>query len=83
MSGIPVLASNSGGLPEAVGEGGVVVPCDAPFADWQNAFARLVDDAGFYQQCSEAARKHAARETISPVPQMQQILDLLQSTSRG
>lgn len=83
VSGIPVLASNSGGLPEAVGEGGVVVSCDAPFADWQNAFGRLVDDADFYQQCSEAARKHAAREAISPVPQMQQILDLLQSTHHG
>src|SRR3546814_9608260 len=37
FSGIPVLASDSGGLPEAVGPGGSVLPHDAPAAVWAAA----------------------------------------------
>jgi glycosyltransferase involved in cell wall biosynthesis len=34
VSGIPVLASNRGGLPEAVGNGGILLPADAPGNEW-------------------------------------------------
>ena len=33
-SGIPVVGSRRGGLPEAIGEGGIVLDYDAPLDDW-------------------------------------------------
>lgn len=70
-SGIPVLASNSGGLPEAVGPGGLVVDLNASEDEWLLALGRLWDDRAFYEQCSQAALLHAARPEIDPGLQMQ------------
>lgn len=64
VSGIPVLASDSGGLPEAVGPGGVVVPVDASRSDWVTAFSRLWDDKSHYQVLAQAAYAHAGRPEI-------------------
>jgi len=66
MSGIPVLASDRGGLPEAVGPGGLLVPHDAPPAAWRAALAALLDDAARYDAFCRAAASHAARPEIAP-----------------
>ncbi|MFO1055842.1 MAG: glycosyltransferase [Dongiaceae bacterium] len=66
VSGLPVLASRSGGLPEAVGPGGILLPPEAPLADWLAALARLWDDEGAYRRLAAAARRHAARPGIQP-----------------
>ncbi len=72
-NGIPVLASNRGGLPETVGDGGFILDIpskyteftsEVPTADevepWVETIIRLWDDHGFY----EAARRRAlARAT--------------------
>lgn len=66
VSGLPVLASSSGGLPEAVGPGGLLLPPDAPPAAWQAALARLWDEPATYRRLAAAARRHAARPAIRP-----------------
>src|SRR5690606_8931945 len=44
VSGIPVLASDRGGLPESVGPGGLLVDAEAPLEAWADALTRLWDD---------------------------------------
>ena len=41
FSGIPVLATNDGGLPESVGPGGILVNKDAQIDDWNLEFKKL------------------------------------------
>jgi glycosyltransferase involved in cell wall biosynthesis len=76
-SGIPVLASRSGGLPEAVGPGGFLVDADAPGPVWQAALARIVDDPHEHAELSRAARSWAAREEIQPERLIDAFLDAL------
>jgi glycosyltransferase involved in cell wall biosynthesis len=66
VSGLPVLASGSGGLPEAVGPGGILLPPEAPLSDWRAALSRLWDEPAAYRRLAEAARRHAARPAIQP-----------------
>jgi glycosyltransferase involved in cell wall biosynthesis len=66
ISGIPALAARRGGLPESVGEGGLLVDADADLAGWERAFERLWDDPREYAARSAAARVHAARAEIQP-----------------
>ena len=42
--GIPAVTSDSGGLPEAVGDGGIVIPRDAPINDWITAIQGLYEN---------------------------------------
>jgi glycosyltransferase involved in cell wall biosynthesis len=66
VSGIPALAARRGGLPESVGEGGLLVDADADLAGWERAFDRLWDDPREYAARSTAALIHAARAEIQP-----------------
>jgi hypothetical protein len=66
VSGIPALAAQRGGLPESVGEGGLLVAADADLAAWERAFARLWDDPREYAARAAAALAHAARPEIQP-----------------
>jgi glycosyltransferase involved in cell wall biosynthesis len=63
-SGIPVLASRRGGLPEAVGAGGILVDAESDIAAWQAALARLWDDGDAYAGYCAAAFAHAARPEL-------------------
>lgn len=65
-SGIPVLASNRGGLPEAVGPGGICLPADAPSSEWIDIFNKMWDDSDYYASLSEAARTYSQRREIKP-----------------
>lgn len=66
FSGIPVIASNSGGLPESVGPGGLLVEPSDSLEAWNEALARLWDDQGAYQAYADAALLHARRAEIKP-----------------
>jgi glycosyltransferase involved in cell wall biosynthesis len=66
VNGIPVVASDRGGLPEAVGSGGIVLPASAPAQDWAAALASLWDDAARYEAVSAAARAYSHRPDIQP-----------------
>ena len=65
-SGIPVLASRRGGLPEAVGPGGILIDPDCDdISVWKDALSRLWDDEETYRHYSAAALSHSQRPEIS------------------
>ena len=78
ISGIPVIASNRGGLPEAVGPGGVILPYDAPAAEWAVAVRTLWSDAGRHRALSQAAVDHAARPELDPERQIDALIAALE-----
>jgi glycosyltransferase involved in cell wall biosynthesis len=65
VSGIPVVASTKGGLPEAVGAGGVLLDPNQPISDWIAAVLKLWRDDGYYGALSAAARAHATMPELS------------------
>jgi len=64
ISGIPILGSNRGGLPEAIGDGGIVVPFDAPIEQWITALAAIWDDPETYLSYSQRALERSQRQDI-------------------
>jgi glycosyltransferase involved in cell wall biosynthesis len=60
-SGIPVIASALGGLPEAVGDGGVLVDPRAGLDGWLHALALLWDDAAAYARHASRAELNGRR----------------------
>ena len=66
FSGIPAVASNRGGLPEAVGPGGVLLDPDGPIEAWVDAVRKLWHDDGYYAKLSAAALKYSKRAEINP-----------------
>lgn len=79
VSGIPVVATSIGGLPEAVGPGGILLGADDPVEAWVGAIRRLYDDEISYRDLSRLAEQHARREEISP----QRVVGDLLSTTGG
>lgn len=77
VSGIPVVGSNRGGLPEAIGPGGIILPADAPHEDWAAAVRKLWSDPEAYRQASEAALRHATRPEMDPERQVDQLIAVL------
>jgi len=57
--GVPTLASARGGLPEAVGDGGLLMHPADEVAQWIDGIRRL-DDPQVYSGLAEAAARHAA-----------------------
>jgi glycosyltransferase involved in cell wall biosynthesis len=60
-SGIPVIASRTGGLPEAVGDGGILINDYRDPACWLSALRRLLDDRSTTQDLSEKAIANTRR----------------------
>lgn len=76
FSGIPVLASDSGGLPEAVGPGGILLRRDDPPAFWADQLRLLWDNPAVYRHKREAALAHAARPALDIGHQMDQLIEI-------
>ncbi|WP_108658706.1 glycosyltransferase [Acuticoccus kandeliae] len=64
-SGIPVVGSTRGGLPEAIGPGGVTLDYDAPLEDWVAALNGLWSDPAAYAAASAAATEYAKRPALN------------------
>jgi glycosyltransferase involved in cell wall biosynthesis len=64
-SGIPVIASCRGGLPENVGAGGILIDPDEPITAWVSA-VRSLWQGQRYNELSAAARIHSQRRELSP-----------------
>lgn len=77
FSGIPVVGSRCGGLPEAIGPGGVLVDTDAPIEDWVGAIKGLWHDKSFYAEKSAEARSYSKRPEIDRTKQLDRLLDVL------
>ena len=75
-SGIPCVASDRGGIPEAVGDGGVLVRDTFNTDAWADALGRL-DDPAVYAACSAKALDHASR--FAPEVTLAQFLDSVES----
>ena len=81
-SGIPVVGSRRGGLPEAIGTGGVVLDYDAPLEDWVEAVRRLWSDKQEYERLSAAARTFSERPELDPERQFAIFFSLLDKAAR-
>ena len=77
FSGIPVITSNRGGLPEAVGPGGIVLSYNAPASVWAEAIVSLWASEARYALLSQAALDHAARADLDPERQVSKLIETL------
>jgi len=76
-SGIPVIASRIGGLPESVGRGGLLVsPVDDPAA-WLQALSRVWDDPAEYDRLSTAALENVRQPDLQPDALISSFLDVI------
>lgn len=75
-NGVPVVASTRGGLPEAVGPGGILLDVEAPLDEWAGALSRLLRDDAWHRRLADAARAHAARAEIQPQEVVRRFADL-------
>jgi glycosyltransferase involved in cell wall biosynthesis len=66
MAGIPVLAASIGGLPEAVGEGGVLLDAEASVEVWSRTLSSLWDDEATYQRYVGLAERRSRRADLAP-----------------
>lgn len=80
-SGIPVIASTQGGLPEAVGPGGVCLDHDAPLDIWVRTLRDLWDDPAAYASLSAAALAHARRPQLESTSQFQTFMSVLEAAA--
>ncbi|MFH0910038.1 MAG: glycosyltransferase family 4 protein [Planctomycetota bacterium] len=58
IHGLPSVASAGGGIPEAVGEGGVLLPFDSMPGEWAEALEQALDPLR-YEALSQAAFRHS------------------------
>jgi len=77
FSGIPVIASDRGGLPEAVGPGGIVLGHDAPAAVWADTVYDLWSNRANCDRLSRAALSHSLRAELVPERQVSALIDIL------
>lgn len=83
INGIPVLASNRGGLPEAVGPGGICLDYDAPIALWASHLHAMWNDETYYASLAEKALAHAARPDFEPETIINRFIDLIEARAAG
>lgn len=77
VSGIPVVGSDRGGLPEAIGPGGVVLDPDGPIEPWVGAIQRLWTDREHYDKLSTAALAYSQRSEMDGDAQIAALLDVI------
>lgn len=78
-SSIPVLGSNQGGLPEAIGSGGIILPYNAPAKEWAKTLRHMWNDLSAYNQLSLAACDFSKRPEILPENQFQTFIEVIRS----
>ena len=72
-SGVPVVASTSGALPDVIGDSGLLVPPRDPDA-LRTALVRLLEEPGLWERLHEAGPVDAARCSWSEVADAQMAL---------
>lgn len=81
FTGIPVVASRIGGLPEAVGPGGILISPNAPVEEWVSVLRRLWNDEDFYAEKSSAALTYSKRPILDRDNQMKTLIALAQDAA--
>lgn len=78
LSGIPVVASKVGGLPESVGDGGVTLTKDSGAQIWAAEIRRLFTDHEYFLQLSQRAQRRTMESDVIP---KQIVMDLMRVVS--
>jgi glycosyltransferase involved in cell wall biosynthesis len=76
VNGIPVLARDAGGAAEALGDGGVLLPPEAPPGVWAERVEALLADPAQAASLGERGRAAAARPDLAPGAIVDRFLDL-------
>ena len=76
VNGIPVVARRTGGIPEALGDAGVLLPPDAPVAAWADAVEAILSDPTRAAALGERARAAATRPELAPATIVDRFLEL-------
>lgn len=79
LNGIPAVASRIGGIPEALGDGGVLLSPNAPAESWAAALERIMMNHDLYVRLSENAVLSAARPELDPDKIIRHLLEISQS----
>lgn len=80
-SGIPVIGSRRGGLPEAIGPGGIVLDYDAPDREWVDAVREVWSSEETWRRLSAAALAYAERPEMSGARQFEVFLSIVMSAA--
>jgi glycosyltransferase involved in cell wall biosynthesis len=78
FSGIPVLGSDAGGLPDTIGPGGTIISRNAPADVWARELRRLWHDEAYFEMKSQRALAHARRPAINVDRQVNAFLSIIQ-----
>ncbi|MEM7687792.1 MAG: glycosyltransferase [Pseudomonadota bacterium] len=82
VSGIPALASNIGGLPEAVDEGGVLLDPQADTRVWARELETMMSDEDHYDVLSRRALQSVGRPKLQAEHQLKEHENLLLAAIR-
>lgn len=64
ISGLPVVGSRIGGIPESIGPGGLLVDPPDSVDTWSSALSEVWDDEARYEELSQLAREHSERNEL-------------------
>ncbi len=81
MNGVPVLASESGNLPETVGDGGIIVKRGSLMSDFNIALGDILSSELRYAELSQRAQIHATQEKFSLPHQIETFLYWIMSSA--
>jgi glycosyltransferase involved in cell wall biosynthesis len=76
-SGVPAVASRTGGIPEAIGNSGVLVEPTDPAERWASVIEDALSDPDYYARLSAAAAANARRDEFAPRTVAVRLLDVL------
>jgi len=86
FSGIPAVASRIGGIPESIGESGVLLDACASPEDWAKALSDVLSDRATYSRMESGAVANASREEFAVDVVAERFLDVVDahvSRARG
>lgn len=82
FNGIPAVASRIGGIPESIGESGVMIEPTDPPQRWADALDRILSDPGTYASLRAGALANAQREEFRAPVIAARFLEVLDSHLR-
>ncbi len=82
LNGIPAVASRIGGIPESIGESGVLLPPTDPPQRWADAIDRMLSDPASYARLRTAALANAQRQEFEATTVAERFIKVLSSQLR-
>ena len=79
---IPVIASARGGLPESVGDGGLLIEDYRNVDRWVEAIGEIIRDAGSYDAFASRAQRHALAEVFTVSASARRFLEVCSVKTR-